>query len=81
MAPIEKLSAQLWPGVPVVPLLLAAGTDAKPLIAAGIPTYGVSGIFSDPNTTNAHGLNEKIRVKSLYEGRDFLEAVVRAYVK
>ena len=48
---------------------------------AGIPTYGMSGMFSTTGETNAHGLNEKIRVKSLYEGRDFLESVVRAYVR
>jgi acetylornithine deacetylase/succinyl-diaminopimelate desuccinylase-like protein len=41
----------------------------------------MSGMFSTTNETNAHGLNEKLRVKSLYEGRDFLEAVVRAYLK
>jgi acetylornithine deacetylase/succinyl-diaminopimelate desuccinylase-like protein len=47
----------------------------------GIPTYGMSGIFAKPGEMNAHGLNEKIRVKSLYEGRAFLEGVVREYVK
>ena len=47
----------------------------------GIPTYGMSGMFSTAGETNAHGLNEKIRVKSLYEGREFLESIVRAYVK
>ena len=34
-----------------------------------------------PGEGNAHGLNEKVRTKSLYEGRDFLEGVVREYVK
>jgi acetylornithine deacetylase/succinyl-diaminopimelate desuccinylase-like protein len=38
-------------------------------------------MFSKEGETNAHGLNEKIRVKSLYEGREFLERIVRAYVK
>jgi len=79
MGPIEKLSAQMWPGVPVVPLLLAAGTDAKPLIAAGIPTYGVSGIFYEPDLGHIHGLNERIGVTSLYEGRDFLYRLVKIY--
>jgi acetylornithine deacetylase/succinyl-diaminopimelate desuccinylase-like protein len=45
----------------------------------GIPTYGVSGIFADPETTNAHGLNERVRVQSLYEGREFLDQVIKAY--
>jgi acetylornithine deacetylase/succinyl-diaminopimelate desuccinylase-like protein len=79
MGPIEKLSAQMWPGVPVVPILQAGGTDAKPLIAVGIPTYGVSGIFYDPDLGHIHGLNERIGVTSLYEGRDFLYKLVKIY--
>jgi acetylornithine deacetylase/succinyl-diaminopimelate desuccinylase-like protein len=50
-------------------------------MSAGIPTYGMSGMFAVSGENNAHGLNEKIRVKSLYEGREFLERIVRAYVK
>jgi acetylornithine deacetylase/succinyl-diaminopimelate desuccinylase-like protein len=79
VGPIEKLSQEMWPGVPVVPLLLAAATDAKPLTAAGIPTYGVSGIFYEPDLGHIHGLNESIRVKSLYEARDFLFRLVKVY--
>jgi acetylornithine deacetylase/succinyl-diaminopimelate desuccinylase-like protein len=41
----------------------------------------MSGMFAAPNETNAHGLNEKRRVQSLYEGREFLEGIVRAYAK
>jgi acetylornithine deacetylase/succinyl-diaminopimelate desuccinylase-like protein len=79
MGPIEKVSAQMWPGVPVVPLLLAAGTDAKPLIAAGIPTYGVSGIFYEPDLGHIHGLNERLGVQSLMEGREFSYRLVKLY--
>ena len=79
MGPIEQVSAQMWPGVPVVPLLLAAGTDAKPLIAAGIPTYGVSGIFYEPDLGHIHGLNERLGVQSLMDGRDFLYRLVKLY--
>jgi acetylornithine deacetylase/succinyl-diaminopimelate desuccinylase-like protein len=45
----------------------------------GIPTYGLSGMFSEPDGNGAHGLNEKMRVRSLYEGRDFLHEVVKLY--
>jgi acetylornithine deacetylase/succinyl-diaminopimelate desuccinylase-like protein len=41
----------------------------------------MSGMFSILGETNAHGLNEKIRVQSLYEGREFLEAIVRDYAR
>ena len=81
MGPVKEMAAKLWPGVPVAPMMSAGATDGRFLMNAGIPTYGMSGMFSKPDETNAHGLNEKRRVQSLYEGRDFLEGVVRAYVK
>ncbi len=81
MGPVKKVAAKLWPGVPVAPMMSAGATDGRFLMNAGIPTYGMSGMFSKSDETNAHGLNEKRRVQSLYEGREFLEGVVRAYVK
>ncbi len=81
MKPIRDAAKKMWPGVPIAPLMIAGATDGRFLMNAGIPTYGLSGMFSVAGESNAHGLNEKIRVKSLYEGRDFLESVVRAYVK
>jgi acetylornithine deacetylase/succinyl-diaminopimelate desuccinylase-like protein len=81
MAPVERVAARLWPGVPIIPMMTPGATDGRYLNNAGIPTYGMSGMFSAPGETNAHGLNEKIRVQSLYEGRDFLEAIVREYAR
>ena len=79
LAPIEAITAEMWPGVPVVPIMQPGATDARFLTPTGIPTYGVSGIFADPATTNVHGLNERIGVQSLFEGREFLDRLVRAY--
>jgi acetylornithine deacetylase/succinyl-diaminopimelate desuccinylase-like protein len=81
MAPIERAAARIWPGTPIIPSMTPGATDGRFLNTAGIPTYGVSGMFSAPGESNAHGLNEKIRVRSLYEGRDFLEAIVRDYTR
>ena len=79
IGPIEKVSAQMWPGVPVVPTLLAGATDGRFTINAGIPTYGVSGMFRDPDGSGVHGLNERIRVRTLYEGHEFLYRLVKLY--
>ncbi|HZZ70044.1 MAG TPA: M20/M25/M40 family metallo-hydrolase [Phenylobacterium sp.] len=79
MGPIEKISAQMWPGVPVIPILQAGATDGKALTAGGIPTYGVSGLFFEPDLGRIHGLNERIGVQSLYEGREFLYRLVKLY--
>jgi acetylornithine deacetylase/succinyl-diaminopimelate desuccinylase-like protein len=79
MGPIEKQAAKLWPGVPVVPILLTGATDGVHTNAAGIPTYGVTGIFGSSDGDGIHGLNERVRVKSLYDGRDFLYALIKDY--
>jgi acetylornithine deacetylase/succinyl-diaminopimelate desuccinylase-like protein len=79
MKPIETMSAKYWPGVPIIPVLVAGATDGAFLSPVGIPTYGVSGMFGDPDGNGVHGLNERIRVKSLYDGRDFLYGLVKIY--
>jgi acetylornithine deacetylase/succinyl-diaminopimelate desuccinylase-like protein len=79
MKPIEEITQRIYPGIEVVPVLQAAGTDAIYLAESGIPTYGLSGMFVDPDLGNIHGLNERIRVQSLYDGRDFLYALVKLY--
>ncbi len=79
IGPIQKISQAMWPGVPVVPFLLAAGTDGKALIAGCIPTYGVSGIAYDPDQGHIHGLNERIAVKSLLDAREFTYRLVKIY--
>jgi acetylornithine deacetylase/succinyl-diaminopimelate desuccinylase-like protein len=81
LGPIEQVTHRLYPGIEVVPVLQAAGTDAVYLAEAGIPTYGISGMFIDPDLSNVHGLNERIRVQSLYDGRDFLYSLVKLYAE
>jgi acetylornithine deacetylase/succinyl-diaminopimelate desuccinylase-like protein len=79
VGPVEQVAAQIWPGVPIVPFMSAGATDGAFLSPAGIPTYGVSGMFGDPDGNGAHGLNERLRVSSVYKGRDFLYEVVKIY--
>jgi acetylornithine deacetylase/succinyl-diaminopimelate desuccinylase-like protein len=79
MKPIETMAAKIWPGVPIIPVLTAGATDGAFLSPVGIPTYGVTGMFGDPDGNGVHGLNERIRVKSLYDGRDFLYGLVKIY--
>ncbi|MBA3678340.1 MAG: M20/M25/M40 family metallo-hydrolase [Sphingosinicella sp.] len=79
MGPARKVGAEVFPGVPLVPLMAAGGTDAAFLTPAGIPTYGISGIFADQEGSHAHGVDERMRVKSLMDGRTFLYKLVKAY--
>jgi acetylornithine deacetylase/succinyl-diaminopimelate desuccinylase-like protein len=72
MKAVEETSNALWPNVPVVPTMSTGATDGRYLNNAGIWTYGISGMFHGPEGSGAHGLNEHIRVKSLYDGQEFL---------
>jgi acetylornithine deacetylase/succinyl-diaminopimelate desuccinylase-like protein len=72
MKAVADISHDMWPGVPVIPTMATGGTDGRFLNNAGIWTYGVSGIFGGPEPSGAHGLNEHLRVKSLYDGQEFL---------
>ncbi|WP_157083248.1 M20/M25/M40 family metallo-hydrolase [Novosphingobium lentum] len=79
MGPAEKLAAKYFPGVPVVPSMSTGATDGIFLEAIGIPTYGVPGPWGDPDGNGVHGLNERLEVRSLYTGRDYLFDLVKAY--
>lgn len=79
MDPLHKVAARIWPGVPVVPMMSTGATDGRFLNSTGVPTYGMSGMFHDAEGSRAHGLNERIRVKSLMDGRRFLYEVVKLY--
>jgi acetylornithine deacetylase/succinyl-diaminopimelate desuccinylase-like protein len=79
MDPVRKVADTIWPGVAIVPTMSTGATDGRFLNATGIPTYGLSGMFHDAEGSRAHGLNERIRVKSLLNGRKFLYEIVKVY--
>lgn len=79
--PAEAVARELFPGLPLIPTLLTAGTDGRYLSAAGIPTYGIPGILLDADGNGAHGVNERIRVRSVMEGRDYLYALIKRYAR
>ena len=77
VGPMEKLAAKHFPGIPVIPSMSTGATDAVYLGATGIPTYGVPGPWTDPDGNGTHGLNERIEIRSLYAGRDYLFDLVK----
>lgn len=79
IGPMERLVAKYWPGLKVIPSMANGYTDATFLGAAGIPTYGIPGIWGDPDGNGVHGLNERVEVKAVYMGRDFMFDLVKAY--
>jgi len=77
MGAIGKLSAEFWPGAPIVPTMSAGATDGSYLRNAGIPTYGHSGLAGDIDDVRVHGRDERVLVKSFFDGQEYLYRLVK----
>ena len=77
MSAIEKLTAAMWPGAPVIPTMSTGASDSVYTNAAGMPSYGVSGIAIETNDVRAHGQDERLPIESFYRGADFYYKLVR----
>ena len=78
MGALEKVTSEMWPGVPIVPVMDAGASDGAISRAAGFPTYGLPGLFMDVDDDRSHGRDERIRVTSFYEGVDFYYRLITA---
>jgi acetylornithine deacetylase/succinyl-diaminopimelate desuccinylase-like protein len=76
MTEIERVTKDMWPGVPVIPTMSTGATDGLYFRNAGIPVYGISGFFYPE--TFAHGMNERIPVRAFYEGMEFMYRLVKS---
>jgi acetylornithine deacetylase/succinyl-diaminopimelate desuccinylase-like protein len=75
---MSRITDSMWPGVIVLPTMSTGATDGRALRAAGIPTYGVQGFFNERDDNRAHGRDERMMVRSFYEGQTFLYELVKA---
>jgi acetylornithine deacetylase/succinyl-diaminopimelate desuccinylase-like protein len=78
MGATERTTASLWPGVPVIPVMETGATDGARLRNAGIPTYGISGVFIDVDDVRAHGKDERIGVREYYDGVEYTYQLMKA---
>ena len=74
---IEDMTEEMWPGVPVIPTMSTGATDGLYLRQAGIPVYGVSGVFGDEADVRAHGQDERLRHDWFFEGLEFCYRLVK----
>jgi len=81
IGPMETLAAKYFPGVPVIPSMSTGATDGLYMSAVGIPTYGVPSAWGDPDGNGVHGLNERLEVRAVYVGRDYLFDLVKLLAK
>ena len=69
--PLREVTADMWPGIPVIPTMEAGASDSIYTMMAGLPSYGVSGVGVDFDDVRAHGRDERVRVESFYQGVEF----------
>jgi acetylornithine deacetylase/succinyl-diaminopimelate desuccinylase-like protein len=77
MQPLTKVVAEMWPGIPVVPVMETGASDAKYTGEAGLPTYGINGMAIDIDDDRAHGKDERLGVDSYYRGVEFYDRYLR----
>jgi acetylornithine deacetylase/succinyl-diaminopimelate desuccinylase-like protein len=75
--PVEQICASMWPGVKVSPVMSTGATDSKYLRRAGIPAYGISGMFTDMDDVRAHGKDERMGVYDFYQGVEFMYKFIK----
>jgi len=78
MRTLEKIAGEMWPGTPVIPTMSTGASDGVYTNAAGMPTFGISGVAVDMNDVRAHGRDERLRVESFYQGVDFYYRYLKA---
>jgi acetylornithine deacetylase/succinyl-diaminopimelate desuccinylase-like protein len=79
VGPVTQITRDLFGDIPVIPTMSTGANDSRFFLAKGVPSYGVSGLFSDPSVdARAHGRDERMRVQSFYEGQEFLYRLTKA---
>jgi len=78
MDSLRKVSAKLWPGAPVIPIMETGASDSIYTMNAGIPSYGISGVAVDRDDVRAHGKDERVRIDSYYTGVEFYYDFLKA---
>ncbi|NQV72224.1 peptidase dimerization domain-containing protein [bacterium] len=77
MGAVKAGVQRIRPGTAIVPYQAPYGTDGKYIRRAGIPTYGVMGLFMRDSDRFEHGLNERVPVRGFFDALEFWYVVMR----
>lgn len=76
--PLHRVAESVFPGIAIVPIMETGASDSIYTLAAGLPSYGISGMGIDAGDDRAHGRDERLRVSSFYAGVEFQWRFMRA---
>lgn len=77
LAAVGKAVHTRHPGLDLITYMESGGTDGMHFRKAGVPTWGISGVFMNPNEMFAHGLNERVPIKAFYDALDHWSIIIR----
>jgi acetylornithine deacetylase/succinyl-diaminopimelate desuccinylase-like protein len=78
MNPLREISAEFWPGMPVVPNMAIGASDSRYAYAGGMSSFGIQGVALDNNDIRAHGKDERLPVRSFDTGVRFYYRYLKA---
>ena len=78
MDSLRSVSAKLWPGTLVVPIMETGASDSIYTMMAGIPSYGINGVAIERDDVRAHGKDERVKIDSYYTGAEFYYEFLKA---
>ncbi len=78
MKPVERITAEMWPGTMVLPVMDPWSSDGSHFRRAGLPVYGLSAVFMEVDDVRSHGRDERVGVKEFYEGVEFMYRLIQA---
>jgi len=78
LKPLARLADEMWNGAPVIPEMETGASDSVYTVAAGLPSYGISGVAIDQDDIRAHGQDERVRVSAFYDGVEFYYRYLKA---
>jgi carboxypeptidase PM20D1 len=77
MAAVNKAVHKRYPNVQTVAYMESGGTDGMHFRKAGVPTWAISSVFMRPDEMFAHGLNERLPIKTFYDGLDHWSIILK----
>jgi len=78
MNALRSVSAKLWPGFVVLPVMEAGASDSIYTMNAGIPSYGICGVAVERADDRAHGRDERLKIDAYYTGVEFYYLFLKA---
>jgi len=77
MGTIGKLSAEFWPGAPIIPTMSAGARTAAIYVMPGYRLMAIPASRAMVDDVRVHGKDERALVRSFFDGQEYLYRLVK----